>query len=190
MRANKASFWENREYESSIHAYRVSRGLTLKNLSKAAEVSIGYISSLANGTRSPIFAMSGHVKPSVSRIAKVLRADVEDLFPRYFCKIKSDSDVDLLEAQLNEITVSTYSQVSAEEIVSRTQTRDKLGEVLNSLPVRQAMVIRSRFFSMQTYSEIAQFLRVTVPRVQQIEATALRKLRHPSRAKILTELTA
>ncbi|MFA6686542.1 MAG: sigma-70 family RNA polymerase sigma factor, partial [Desulfuromonas sp.] len=62
-------------------------------------------------------------------------------------------------------------------------------EVLSSLSPREEKVLRMRFGigekSDHTLEEVGQDFNVTRERIRQIEAKALRKLRHPSRAKRL-----
>ena len=64
--------------------------------------------------------------------------------------------------------------------------RDVVKEVLDSLTPREAKVLRMRFgvemSSDQTLEEVGKQFDVTRERIRQIEAKALRKLRHPSRA--------
>lgn len=69
--------------------------------------------------------------------------------------------------------------------------REQLQEVLQTLGGREREVIDYRFgltdgFG-RTLEEVGAFFNVTRERVRQIEAKALRKLRHPSRMRILRE---
>lgn len=67
--------------------------------------------------------------------------------------------------------------------------REAVSEVLNSLTPREAKVLRMRFgINMNTdhtLEEVGKQFDVTRERIRQIEAKALRKLRHPSRAEKL-----
>src|SRR3546814_18453798 len=67
--------------------------------------------------------------------------------------------------------------------------RDVVKEVLDSLTPREAKVLRMRFgiemSTDQTLEEVGKQFDVTRERIRQIEAKALRKLRHPSRADTL-----
>jgi RNA polymerase primary sigma factor len=64
-------------------------------------------------------------------------------------------------------------------------------ELLDSLTPREAKVIRMRFgmdmASEQTLEEVGNQFDVTRERIRQIEAKALRKLRHPSRSDRLED---
>jgi len=67
--------------------------------------------------------------------------------------------------------------------------KEAIGEVLSSLTPREAKVLRMRFgIAMNTdhtLEEVGKQFDVTRERIRQIEAKALRKLRHPSRAEKL-----
>ena len=77
------------------------------------------------------------------------------------------------------------------EAAATTMLREQLIEVLGSLTPREEMVLRLRFGiddgQPRTLEEVGQQFNVTRERIRQIEAKALRKLRHPSRAKKLKD---
>ena len=77
------------------------------------------------------------------------------------------------------------------EAAASTMLREQLIEVLSSLTPREEMVLRLRFGiddgQPRTLEEVGQQFNVTRERIRQIEAKALRKLRHPSRAKKLKD---
>ena len=73
------------------------------------------------------------------------------------------------------------------EAASHTLLKEQLNEVLNTLTDREAKVLKLRFGledgKARTLEEVGQRFDVTRERIRQIEAKALRKLRHPSRSK-------
>ena len=77
------------------------------------------------------------------------------------------------------------------EAASHTLLREQLGEVLSTLTDREEKVLRLRFGledgRSRTLEEVGREFRVTRERIRQIEAKALRKLRHPSRSKKLKD---
>ncbi|MDY0191548.1 MAG: RNA polymerase sigma factor RpoD [Desulfuromonas sp.] len=79
--------------------------------------------------------------------------------------------------------------VSPLEAVIKGNLSDQTAEVLSTLSEREEKVLRMRFGigekSDHTLEEVGQDFSVTRERIRQIEAKALRKLRHPSRAKRL-----
>ena len=77
------------------------------------------------------------------------------------------------------------------ESATQTLLREQLNEVLESLTAREEKVLRLRFGlddgRTRTLEEVGQEFNVTRERIRQIEAKALRKLRHPSRSKKLRD---
>lgn len=75
--------------------------------------------------------------------------------------------------------------------VAHELLREDLAEVLRSLSPRERDVLRLRFGMddgrQRTLEEVGQLFGVTRERIRQIEAKALRKLRHPNRSKKLKE---
>ena len=78
-----------------------------------------------------------------------------------------------------------------EDQVSKNLLREDLESVLGTLSPRERDVLRLRYGlddgRMKTLEEIGQIFNVTRERIRQIEAKALRKLRHPNRNSILKE---
>ena len=72
-----------------------------------------------------------------------------------------------------------------------TLLKEQLEEVMNTLTPREAKVLRLRFGledgKARTLEEVGREFQVTRERIRQIEAKALRKLRHPSRSKKLRD---
>ncbi|MDD6644789.1 MAG: RNA polymerase sigma factor RpoD [Oscillospiraceae bacterium] len=77
------------------------------------------------------------------------------------------------------------------DAASHTLLREQLNEVLDTLTPREEKVLRLRFGledgRSRTLEEVGKEFKVTRERIRQIEAKALRKLRHPSRSKILKD---
>jgi len=75
------------------------------------------------------------------------------------------------------------------DITSFSLLKDKLGDVLCSLTERERKVLELRFGlgdgCARTLEEVGQQFRVTRERIRQIEAKALRKMRHPTRIRQL-----
>ena len=77
------------------------------------------------------------------------------------------------------------------EAVSYTLLREQLNEVLHTLTPREEQVLKLRFGlddgRTRTLEEVGKVFNITRERIRQIEAKALRKLRHPSRSKRLKD---
>ncbi len=81
--------------------------------------------------------------------------------------------------------------MSPEDYATYEMLKDELKNVLDTLTVREKEVLELRFGlfdgSSHTLEEVGKKFKVTRERIRQIEAKALRKLRHPSRAKKLKD---
>jgi len=87
--------------------------------------------------------------------------------------------------------IEDTTQPSPYEETSKELLRESIEEVLGSLDEREAKVLSLRFGLMgetpKTLEEVGKIFNVTRERIRQIEAKALRKLRHPSRRKKLQD---
>ena len=83
------------------------------------------------------------------------------------------------------------SQLSPVDQASKQLLKDHLDEVLGTLTEREAKVLKLRFglegTKQMTLEEVGRVFGVTRERIRQIEAKALRKLKHPSRRKKLQD---
>lgn len=77
------------------------------------------------------------------------------------------------------------------DYADRSMETERINEVLSQLTDREARVIRLRYGledgRTHTLEEVGKEFNVTRERIRQIEAKALKKLRHPSRAKLLKD---
>jgi RNA polymerase primary sigma factor len=78
------------------------------------------------------------------------------------------------------------------EVVGRVELSEKIRNILNTLTPREEKIIRLRFGiderSDHTLEEIAKKFHLTRERIRQIEAKALKKLKHPVRRKTLDDM--
>jgi RNA polymerase primary sigma factor len=92
------------------------------------------------------------------------------------------------DTTLGDFIEDTYS-ISPMEASLQSGLRSVVGELLDGLTAREAKVLRMRFgidmSSDHTLDEVGKQFDVTRERIRQIEAKALRKLKHPSRSEKL-----
>lgn len=94
------------------------------------------------------------------------------------------------DSHLGDFIQDNNIPVPAEE-AAYTLLREQLEEVMETLTEREQKVIRLRYGlgdgRPRTLEEVGKEFNVTRERIRQIEAKALRKLRHPSRSRILKD---
>jgi RNA polymerase primary sigma factor len=92
------------------------------------------------------------------------------------------------DSHLGDFIEDTATMVPVEAAIY-TSLQDATKEVLDTLTSREAKVLRMRFgiemSTDHTLEEVGKQFDVTRERIRQIEAKALRKLRHPSRSERL-----
>ena len=112
------------------------------------------------------------------------------------CGKEKTSQVDVSEIIIEETIVKDIpvSEVVFEEPVeetSHTLLREQLLDIMKTLSPREQKVLKMRFGLLdgrpRTLEEVGYEFDVTRERIRQIEAKALRKLRHPSRCKRLKD---
>ena len=133
-------------------------------------------------------------EPSEEELAKKMGISVEKIREIY----KISQDPVSLETPIGEEDDSHLGDFikdernqSPEEFATNEMLKDEISEVLLTLTEREEKVIRLRFGledgKPRTLEEVGQMFGVTRERIRQIEAKALRKLRHPSRSRKLRD---
>lgn len=140
--------------------------------------------------------MQRHGKdPDIKEIAKVMEISVEEAenLMRISQQPKSLSTPvgDDKEATLEQF-IADGSKPSLYDAVSKELLKDALGEVLDTLSPREQRVLEMRYGlsgdgKPKTLEEVGKVFKVTRERIRQIEAKAIRKLKHPTRARRLRD---
>ena len=94
------------------------------------------------------------------------------------------------DAQLGDF-IEDHNAVQPYVAASRQMLKEKVAEVLSGLTFREQRILQLRFGledgRSRTLEEVGKEFNVTRERIRQIEAKALRKLRHPSRSRKLKD---
>jgi RNA polymerase primary sigma factor len=134
-------------------------------------------------------------EPTDEEVAKEMQIDPEKV--REIKKVSQEPTS--LEAPVGEEKDSTLGDfIPDEETTARPEDaashellKEQVGEVLDSLNDREKKVLKLRFGledgRQRTLEEVGKEFGVTRERIRQIEAKALRKLRHPTRSKKLKD---
>ena len=168
-----------------------------------------YIDDCENTIRIPVHLHQriNFVKRKKQELANVLQREpsMEELAE--VCELEVDKVLDILKRDKNIVSLDTpikededsslvefipsdahFGDVVIHE-VEQNNLRKKIDEVLTDLSDQEQQVLRMRFGldddTPKTLEEIGKVFGVTRERIRQIEAKAIRKLRHPSRLKLL-----
>lgn len=132
--------------------------------------------------------------PTTKEIAKKLKMSVEEVenlmqISQHPTSLSTPVGDDK-ETSLEQF-ISDNNQPTLYDTVSRELLKDALQEVLETLSPRERKVLEMRFGlkdgRVRTLEEVGKEFRVTRERIRQIEAKAIRKLRHPTRARKLKD---
>lgn len=169
-----------------LRAMRAAGFETASALALASRTQPGEVGSYLNLTVSPI-NQSGEWRPSLLRIATTLHSLPEDLFPSQHVKNPLRINRAEFEASLEDIGRFQIAQDNdPQEALEKKEEATALFLALASLSPREQEVLRMRYGlddgEERTLRDIGLRLGISRPRVDQIEAKALRKLRHPTRA--------
>ncbi len=153
---------------------------------------LGYISvnDLINMTSSP-HKGDGTLTLNASLLCDVLGKLPEDLWSneQLYPLVKNFSEMEMDYGQVCALLPSSeQSYLPDFSEMEEAETTKLVDEALGCLTSREAKVLRLRFYEDMTLAAIGEQLGVQQERVRQIEAKALRKLRHPRLSEKLSEL--
>ena len=134
-------------------------------------------------------------KPSTKEIAERLGVpldEVQKVFDVAQVPVSLDTPIgEEQDAHLGDF-IEDRSVASAAEVVINNNLKQRTAAVLKTLSSREKKILKMRFGledgNPQTLEQVGESFAVTRERIRQIEAKALRKLRHPSRSQGLRAL--
>ncbi len=154
----------------------VHMGETINKIKKASSQLLH-----ENGHEPTVEEISEYLNIPVDKICEAMRASQEPVSLETPIGEEEDS-------HLGDF-IPDDSTLTPQEAAAQTLLKEQLDDVLSTLTPREAKVIRLRFGlddgRPRTLEEVGDVFKVTRERIRQIEAKALRKLRHPSRSKKL-----
>ena len=154
----------------------VHMGETINKIKKASSLLLH-----ENGHEPTIEEIAEYLNVPVDKIREALRASQEPVSLETPIGEEEDS-------HLGDF-IPDDSAVTPQDAASQLMLKEQLSAVLSTLTPREEKVIRLRFGlddgRPRTLEEVGEVFDVTRERIRQIEAKALRKLRHPSRSKKL-----
>jgi len=133
-------------------------------------------------------------EPTVSEYARHLHLGIEEtreILSLMQEPISTATPMDDDESTCIEDIIEDQNSLSPARALRQTRLRLAIEKILATLQPREAEIIRMRFGldggHQRTLEEVGQEFNITRERVRQIEAKVMRKLKHPSRSRLLKE---
>lgn len=132
--------------------------------------------------------------PTLEELAAEVNLSVDDIIDiKAFATEASSLDIQVGEDEDTTIGSLLEDKNAVNPLALLEEEADKktLRDVIDTLPPREATIIKMRFgigyMKPMTLNEIGEFYGMSRERIRQLEAKALRKLRHPFRMEMLKE---
>lgn len=173
---------------------RERKHLSQKKLGKLCGISFGKINAIECLRESPfrMFKFEGQetlvFSNAAIKLAKFFEVEPAFIFPESLTKIKvRDIEFSTVADNLPDgfYLDAPETPMLPNEMLERKQLSERIEHVFLSLSPREEAVLRMRFFEEMDLKEIGEKFGIHKETVRQIEAKALRKLRHPSKARKL-----
>ena len=151
------------------------------------------IGELVNLKKSPLNRY-GEFLPIIEWMCEILICSPEDLFSEVQLTTALESNrrsLEVNEAEMQFMLENRVEPLLLEDQILQERLPAKIELMLSTLTPREAKVIKLRYglddCAPQTLEEVARLFDSSRERIRQIEAKALRKLRHPSRSERVRE---
>jgi RNA polymerase sigma factor (sigma-70 family) len=135
----------------------------------------------------PVSSITGEWLDSAFALSSALQTEPEELWTekqRGMALGRNSREVSMSEDAVAQLA----SGNGTEQMVQKVLTSKEVAKTLEVLTPRQQDIINRRFFDGETLDEVAAHHGVHRERIRQIEAGALRKLKHPRNARLLKDI--
>lgn len=177
------------EYEVKVSVRNALILRQMKRLGIKSQTELAMISGLQQMTvstlirllRAPKDKITGDWTDAAFALSSALRVEPEELWTETqqgMALKKNSYQFDASEEQIQQLS----SDLNPHRIAFDSERSDYIKKALSTLTPREELVIRKRFFDGDTLKEVGSKIGGVQPeRVRQIEAKALRKLKHPAK---------
>lgn len=168
-----------------IEAIEESGGQLGGKWCKANNLNYTRVNDLIRLKASPLAANKIDLSATAAKLCEVLNKSPNELWSDDLIHplVQNDIAVKLSAPELKQIV--QYHENEPDKLFAISEMQDKVNDVVNDLDPREKEVIKMLFFDELTLEEVGERFDVTRERVRQIEARALRKLRHPKKSEEL-----
>lgn len=186
-----------------LKSRRLAAGLTMREVAEGASIKPYVYGQYEAMKRSPL-TKKGEWKETATQLAEYWKVTPEVLWPGAVLAIEEvEASRTYGEEEFGQLMSSWHQQqlLPPDELLMAKANAERIEEVLASLPPQEQLVIQRRSEG-QTLAETAKGIQtdarkpgqrkrklrnISSMRVRQIEAMAMRKLRHPSRSKLIKD---
>lgn len=155
-------------------------------LARASAVPSRTVYALLNFRLSPK-SLAGW-RPAVLAICKTLGAEPDDIFPEHLHHELPTNRIGSF-VERDQLSGLGAPQLSPAEECIHSEVSDTMISLLDTLAPDEKVVIQSRFYRNLSLEATGAIIGHSRERVRQIQAKALRKLRHPSRLSVLEDVS-
>ena len=172
--------------QGRLKAAMLQLGITsAMELARKATVHPNDVYNLLNLRRSP--KCSEGWRPAVLAICKVLGAEPDDIFPEHLHHELPTNRIGSF-VERDQLSGLSAPHLSPAEQCMQSEASNTMLSVLDTLAPTEKTVLHSRFYRNLSLEATGAITGHSRERVRQIEAKALRKLRHPSRLSVLDHI--
>jgi RNA polymerase sigma factor (sigma-70 family) len=160
---------------------------TQTELAKLSGIHPTILGTLIGLKKRPVNPKTGEWLDSAFALSAALQVEPEELWTEKQRGMALESNS--REVSMSEDAVAQLvSGNGTEQMVQEVLTSEKISKVLLTLTPRHESIIRRKFFEGDTTENIAKDWGISRGRVHQIEAKALRILKHPRNSKLLKDI--
>ena len=149
-------------------------------LARLAGLSVTALNALVALRRAPRNKVSGEWLDDAFTLSSALQVEPEELWTETQSNMalkRNSYEVDMNEEEVQRLSTDG----GVERLVLEGERTKAITKTLNTLSPREEYVVRRRFFDDDSLADVAADMGCQSERIRQIEAKALRKLKHPSR---------
>jgi DNA-binding CsgD family transcriptional regulator len=160
---------------------------TQTELAKQSGLDPGVVGTLIGLKKRPVSAYTGEWLDCAFALSAALHMEPEELWTekqRGMALDRNSREISMSEDAVAQLA----SGQGTEQMVQKILTSEVVNKALQVLSPRYEAVIRRKFFEGDTSEDIAKEWGISRARVNQMEAKALQKLKHPSRSKLLKDI--
>ena len=162
---------------------------TQTELAKQSGLDPSVVGTLIGLKKRPVNHKTGEWLDAAFALSSALHMEPEELWTekqRGMALERNSREVSMSEDAVAQLA----SGNGTEQMVQKVLTSEVVSKALQVLSPRYEAIIRRKFFDGDTSEDIAKEWGISRTRVKQMEAAALRKLKHPSRSKLLKDIDA